>query len=109
VLIGTGPHGDLTFHPASWLNRPTADSFAVAPAVEALKGLPMTCIYGDKERQDICPTLPAATIRQVRLHGGHHFDGDYTGRWARPILRAAALIGSCEVNRTSAHIPVSAS
>jgi type IV secretory pathway VirJ component len=21
VLIGTGPHGDLTFHPASWLNR----------------------------------------------------------------------------------------
>jgi type IV secretory pathway VirJ component len=79
VLIGTGPSGDLMFHPASWLNRPTADSFAVAPAVEALKGLPMTCIYGDKERLDICPTLPATTIRQVRLHGGHHFDGDYTG------------------------------
>jgi type IV secretory pathway VirJ component len=90
VLIGTGPHGDLTFHPASWLNRPTADSFAVAPAVEALKGLPMTCIYGDKERQDICPTLPAATIRQVRLHGGHHFDGDYTGL-GEAVLRAAAL------------------
>jgi type IV secretory pathway VirJ component len=89
VLIGTGPHGDLTFHPASWLNRPTADSFAVAPAVEALKGLPMTCIYGDKERQDICPTLPAATIRQVRLHGGHHFDGDYTGL-GEAVLRAAA-------------------
>jgi type IV secretory pathway VirJ component len=90
VLIGTGPHGDLTFHPASWLNRPTADSFAVAPAVEALKGLPMTCIYGDKERQDICPTLPAATIRQVRLHGGHHFDGDYTGL-GQAVLRAATL------------------
>jgi type IV secretory pathway VirJ component len=90
VLIGVGPHGDLTFHPASWLNRPTRDSFPVAPAVEALKGLPMTCIYGDKERLDICPTLPAATIRQVRLHGGHHFDGDYAGL-GEAVLKAATL------------------
>lgn len=90
VLIGTGSHGDLTFHPASWLNRPTADSFPVVPAVEALKGLPMTCIYGDKERSDICPTLPADTIRQVRLPGGHHFDGDYTAL-GQAVLRAAAL------------------
>jgi type IV secretory pathway VirJ component len=90
VLIGVGPSGDLTFHPASWLNRPTADSFPVAPAVEALKGLPMTCIYGDKERLDICPTLPASTIRQVRLHGGHHFDGDYAGL-GEAVLKAAAL------------------
>jgi type IV secretory pathway VirJ component len=90
VLIGTGPHGDLTFHPASWLNRPTVDSFPVVPAVEALKGLPMTCIYGDKERSDICPTLPADTIRQVRLPGGHHFDGDYTAL-GQAVLKAATL------------------
>jgi len=90
VLIGTGPQGDLTFRPASWLNRPTAHSFSVAPAVEALKGLPMTCIYGDKERQDICPALSADTIRQVKLPGGHHFDGDYSGL-GRAVLNAAAL------------------
>ena len=89
VLIGVGPHGDLAFHPASWLNRPTADSYAVAPAVEALKGLPMTCIYGDKERLDICPSLPPTTIRQVRLAGGHHFDGDYAGL-GQAVLQAAA-------------------
>jgi type IV secretory pathway VirJ component len=90
VLIGTGSHGDLTFHPASWLNRSTADSFPVAPAVEALKGLPMTCIYGDKERLDICPRLPATTIRQVKLAGGHHFDGDYVGL-GQAVLKAATL------------------
>ncbi|KQY26529.1 virulence factor [Caulobacter sp. Root487D2Y] len=90
VLIGAGPHGDLAFHPASWLNRASADSFPVAPAVEALKGLPMTCIYGDRERLDICPSLPASTIRQVRLHGGHHFDGDYAGLGAA-VLKAVAL------------------
>ncbi len=59
----------------------------MAPAVEALKGLPMACIYGDKERLDICPSLP---IRQVKLHGGHHFDGDYTGL-GQAVLKAAAL------------------
>ena len=90
VLIGTGPSGDLKFHPSSWLNRPTPDSFPVAPAVEALKGLPMTCIYGDKERDDICATLPAATIRQVKLAGGHHFDGDYAVL-GQAVLRAVAL------------------
>jgi len=87
VLIGTGPHGDLTFRPASWLNRPTAHSFEVAPAVEALKGVPMTCIYGDKERLDICPSLP---IRQVKLHGGHHFNGDYAGL-GQAVAKAASL------------------
>lgn len=90
VLIGTGPHGDLQFHPASWLNRATADSYPVAPAVEALKGLPMTCIYGDRERLDICPSLPSDTIRQVRLTGGHHFRGDYAAV-GQAVLRAAAL------------------
>jgi type IV secretory pathway VirJ component len=90
VLIGAGPHGDLTLRPASWLNRPTAHAFAVAPAVEALKGLPMTCIYGDKERLDICPSLPADTIRHVKLRGGHHFDGDYSGL-GQAVLNAAAL------------------
>ncbi|WP_246263537.1 virulence factor [Caulobacter soli] len=90
VLIGTGPHGDLAFHPASWLNRPTGDSFPVAPAVEAMKGLPMACIYGDKEKLDICPTLPATVIHQVKLSGGHHFDGDYAGL-GQAVLKAAAL------------------
>jgi type IV secretory pathway VirJ component len=90
VLIGTGPSGDLKFHPTSWLNRSTADAFPVIPAVEALKGLPMTCIYGDKERLDICPSLPSTTIRQVRLSGGHHFDGDYAGL-GQAVLTAAAL------------------
>jgi hypothetical protein len=90
VLIGTGPARRPDVPPRQLAEPSTADSFAVAPAVEALKGLPMTCIYGDKERLDICPTLPATTIRQVKLHGGHHFDGDY-GDWARRSTKAVAL------------------
>lgn len=77
VLIGTGPAGDLRFHPASWLNLAPRDSFPVAPAIAALKDVKITCVYGDKERRDICPALPDDNVVKVRLPGGHHFNGDY--------------------------------
>lgn len=77
VLIGTVPNGDLRFHPASWLNRPSRDSYATPPAIAALTGPKITCVYGAKERHDVCPDLPEADIAKVRLPGGHHFNGDY--------------------------------
>ena len=88
VLIGTGPHGDLMFHPASWLNLAARDSFPVRPAIDALKGVKITCVYGDKERADICPTLPDAEVAKIRLPGGHHFNGDYAAL-GEAVLRAS--------------------
>jgi type IV secretory pathway VirJ component len=89
VLVGTGPTGDLRFHPASWFNRAAPGAYPVAPAIAAMKDLPLTCIYGDRERHDICAGLPADAIRQVRLPGDHHFDKDYA-TLGQAILRAAA-------------------
>jgi type IV secretory pathway VirJ component len=88
VLIGTGPSGDLMFHPASWLNLAARDSFPVRPAIDALKGVKITCVYGDKERADICPTLPDAEVAKIRLPGGHHFNGDYAAL-GDAVLRAS--------------------
>lgn len=76
VLIGVGPTGELHFQPASWLNKPTAHSYPIIPAIASLKDVPTTCIYGDKEHNDVCVDLP---VKRVELHGGHHFDGDYAG------------------------------
>ena len=90
VLIGTGPDGDLRFHVGSWLGRAEPDGYRVAPALARLNGLPMTCIYGDQERHDICASLPPATIRQVRLAGSHHFNGDYA-TLGQAVIEAAAL------------------
>lgn len=88
VLIGTGPRGDLRFHPASWLNLASHDSYAVQPAIAALKGPKITCVYGDKERADICPDLLDAEVTKVRLPGGHHFDGDYAAL-GEAVLKAS--------------------
>lgn len=87
ALVGLGPTGDLRFTPASWLDRGTADAFATPPAIAALRGQRMVCIYGDREPHAVCPTLPPDLIGRVALHGGHHFDGDYDGL-ARAILQA---------------------
>ena len=87
VLIGTGPTGDLTFRPSSWFNRPGPGAYPVVPAIAALKGLKTTCVYGDRERHDVCASLPAEVTR-VRLPGGHHFDHDYA-RLGQAVLRAA--------------------
>lgn len=88
VLIGTGPTGDLQFHPVSWLNLAPRDSFPVRPAIAAIKDVKITCVYGDKERADICPTLPDAEVAKVRLPGGHHFNGDYA-TLGEAVLRAS--------------------
>lgn len=88
VLIGTGPAGDLRFHPVSWLNLAPRDSFPVAPAIAALKDVKITCVYGDKERHDICPDLPDAEVTKIRLPGGHHFNGDYAAL-GEAVLRAS--------------------
>lgn len=88
VLIGTGPNGDLQFHPVSWLNLAASDSFPVRPAIDALKNLKITCVYGDKERDDICPDLPDAAAIKVRLPGDHHFNRDY-GALAAAVLKAS--------------------
>lgn len=88
VLIGTGPMGDLQFHPVSWLDIAAADAFPVAPAIAALQGLKITCVYGDREKHDICPTLPDALVAKVRLPGDHHFDRDYAALGAA-VLNAS--------------------
>lgn len=88
VLIGAGPEGDLRFHPVSWLNLAPRDAFPVAPAIAALKDVKITCVYGDKERRDICPDLPDGVAAKIRLPGGHHFNGDYAAL-GDAVLRAS--------------------
>lgn len=93
VLIGVGQSGDLQFHPASWLNLASADSYPVRPAITALAGgkpagMKITCIYGDQEKADICASLPDAEVAKIRLPGDHHFNRDYAALGAA-VLRAS--------------------
>ncbi|MBN9684176.1 MULTISPECIES: virulence factor family protein [unclassified Corallococcus] len=92
VLLAPGKEAEFEVHVTDLFGgrgRPTA---AVLPDVQALKGTPVLCVYGDEELSDsLCPTLSGVPgARAVLLKGGHHFDGDYDAI-VRVVLRELGM------------------
>jgi type IV secretory pathway VirJ component len=88
AVLGLSEHALFEFHVSSWISgsnsgRPTL------PEVNRMTGMPVLCIYGEDEKDSLCPKLDPNRFSVVKLKGGHHFDGDYAGL-ARQILSAAA-------------------
>ena len=64
------------------------------PELAALAPTPVLCIYGEGERDSICPSLGGAAVRREQVGRGHHFSGQYAqlaerildfARHARPV------------------------
>jgi type IV secretory pathway VirJ component len=51
------------------IHRP--GDFPVLPEVERLRGTPILCIYGRRDRHAICPELDPSLARPVLRNGGH--------------------------------------
>jgi type IV secretory pathway VirJ component len=87
VLMGMSEHALFEFHVSSWISNDTTGPLTL-PEVSRIERVPVLCIYGDGDKDSLCPKLDPAKIRVVKLPGGHHFNGDYAGL-ARAILAAA--------------------
>jgi type IV secretory pathway VirJ component len=87
VLMGMSEHALFEFHVSSWISNDTTGPLTL-PEVSRIERVPVLCIYGDGDKDSLCPKLDPAKIRVVKLPGGHHFNGDYAGL-ARVILAAA--------------------
>ena len=90
ALVGVGATGELRFQVGDWLSHAAPDAYPIAPVLQDLKGTPMACFYGDREKHDACAEFPATVIRRVGLHGDHHFNGDYAAV-AQAIRQVAGL------------------
>lgn len=78
ALVAVDHDGELQFHLADWLNKSAPTAYTIAPVLAQLASItPLVCIYGDQETDDACPTFSPRIIKQVKLTGGHHFDGDF--------------------------------
>ncbi|MBI5014798.1 MAG: virulence factor family protein [Deltaproteobacteria bacterium] len=89
ALLGPSTTADFEFHVGYWLGGgPSAASLPVLPEVQKLKGLRVLCVYGDEEKDSVCPRLPAGLADVQVLPGAHHFGGNYTAIADR-ILREA--------------------
>jgi len=87
VLMGMSEHALFEFHVSSWISNDTTGPLTM-PEVNRITGIPVSCIYGDGDKDSLCPKLDPAKVRVVKLPGGHHFNGDYAGL-ARVILSMA--------------------
>jgi type IV secretory pathway VirJ component len=78
TLIGIGQTASFEFYVSHWLGHAN-DGLPVAPELAKLSSSNTLCLYGDDDKETICPAVNPANVRGVELHGGHHFGGDYEG------------------------------
>lgn len=87
AILGMSEHALFEFHVSSWISEDTSGP-PTLPEVKRITGVPVLCIYGEDERDSLCPKLEPAKFKIVKVKGGHHFNGDYAAL-ADQILTAA--------------------
>jgi type IV secretory pathway VirJ component len=87
AILGMSEHALFEFHVSSWISDDNSGP-ATLPEVNRITGIPVLCIYGEDERDSLCPKLDTHKFIVVKLKGGHHFDGNYAAL-AQQILSAA--------------------
>ncbi len=76
ALLGPSPRVQFEFHMADWLHNSDA-GVAVAPEIARLREEHILCLWGEDDKDSLCPALGGANIDKVMLKGAHHFDGGY--------------------------------
>jgi type IV secretory pathway VirJ component len=87
AVLAISEHAIFEFHVSNWISDDNSGP-ATLPEINRISGLPVVCIYGEDEHDSLCPKLDPKKFNIVKLKGGHHFDGNYTGLADR-ILSAA--------------------
>jgi type IV secretory pathway VirJ component len=81
ALLGLGQKASFEFHLSNWIG-PSGDK-PIAPEAAKLAAVRTLCIYGQDERDSLCPQLAPGHVQAVPLAGGHHFGGEYDALAAR--------------------------
>ncbi|MDP9046028.1 MAG: virulence factor, partial [Pseudomonadota bacterium] len=75
ALLGLGQQAAFEFHVTNWIG-PSGDK-PILPEAQRLVAASTLCVYGQDEKDSLCPTLSPAHARLLELPGGHHFGGNY--------------------------------
>ncbi len=77
ALLGASPKVEFEFHVGDWVRSSSKRGVAVKPEVDRLSGQNIVCIYGEDDKDSLCPALSGPRVSTVMLKGAHHFDGGY--------------------------------
>jgi type IV secretory pathway VirJ component len=85
-----GPSGKARFEisMAGWVQAPSGPSLPVAPELSRIGHVPVLCVYGEGEKDSLCPSLAQGQVTSVRIGSGHHFSGDYSALAERIVAFA---------------------
>jgi type IV secretory pathway VirJ component len=90
VLLGPGEWASFRFRLLDLVRDHDGNNrFPVTGEVAKLRGAPVLCVYGSKDRGAICPALDQAGLaRAVARAGGHRVDGNEGPALVDTILAA---------------------
>lgn len=77
VLMGLSDKASFEFHLSSWLQRDDDSGLPILPEARQLRADATLCLYGEDEKESLCPRIPPGHVTSRALPGGHHFDGAY--------------------------------
>jgi type IV secretory pathway VirJ component len=92
-LLGIDGNASFEVSISDWVGADDAGP-QTRPEVGRITGLPVLCLYGEGEKDSICPGLPEPGVRREQVGTGHHFGGEYAtladrilafARAARPV------------------------
>jgi len=86
-LLGLDSNASFEISVADWIGTDEG-GLPTRPELANLLSTPVLCIYGEGERDSICPSLAASRVTSEQVGTGHHFGGEY-GELAKRILAFA--------------------
>lgn len=86
-LLGLDSNASFEVSVADWIGTDES-GLPTRPELANLRSSPVLCIYGDGEKDSICPSLSAPRVKSEQVGTGHHFGGDYA-ELAQKILEFA--------------------
>ncbi|HXZ08456.1 MAG TPA: AcvB/VirJ family lysyl-phosphatidylglycerol hydrolase [Paraburkholderia sp.] len=103
ALLGFAHAADFQIRVTGWLGMPASDDALPAmPEVSKVPPAIVQCVYGEDEKDTLCPALEKSGVTVIRTGGGHHFGGEYAAlantlldNWQRQIaLRECDVAGA---------------
>jgi type IV secretory pathway VirJ component len=75
-LLGIDSNASFEVRLTDWVGA-DAGGAPTRPELARITQLPVLCLYGEGERDSICPGLPAGGVQREQIGTGHHFGGEY--------------------------------
>jgi type IV secretory pathway VirJ component len=78
AILGASHEATFDFKLSDWLTGgKRGEGYPTKPEVKRLKGMKVICVYGEREKDSLCPQLDPGDAKLIKTPGSHHFDHDY--------------------------------